>query len=79
MHDGSRRLRRRRGERPDIELAVEKLIHPTVGVMLWGAIGYGSRSPLVFIWGICALHKRSSGTVFDALSKWSLSANISAR
>jgi hypothetical protein len=75
MHDGSRRLRRRRGERPD----VEKPIHRAVRVMLWGAIGYGSRSLLVFIWGICALHKRSSGTVFDALSKWSLSANISAR
>jgi hypothetical protein len=42
---GSRRLRRRRGERPDIEFAVEKLIHCTVRVMLWGAIGYGSWSP----------------------------------
>jgi hypothetical protein len=79
MHDGSRRLRRRRGERPDVEFAVEKPIHRAVRVMLWGAIGYGSRSLLVFIWGICALHKRSSGTVFVALYKWSLSANISAR
>jgi hypothetical protein len=40
-----------RGERPDIEFAVERPIHSTVGVMVWGAIGYGSRSPLVFIRG----------------------------
>jgi hypothetical protein len=79
MHDGRRRVRRRRGERPDTEFAVERPIHRTVGAMVWGAIGYGSRSPSIFIRGsqydICALHKRSSATVFVALPKWSSSAN----
>jgi hypothetical protein len=51
MHDGRRRVRRRRGERPDTEFAVERPIHRTVGVMVWGAIGYGSRSPSIFIRG----------------------------
>jgi hypothetical protein len=39
----------------------------------WGAIGYGSRTPLVFIRGsmTSALHKRSCGTVFIASPKWS--------
>ncbi|CAH2000175.1 unnamed protein product [Acanthoscelides obtectus] len=36
MHDGRARVRRRRD---------------TVGVMVWGAIAYGSRSPLIFIRG----------------------------
>jgi hypothetical protein len=49
MHDGRRRVRRRRGERPDSEFAVERPIHRTVGVMVWGAFGYGSRSSLVLI------------------------------
>jgi hypothetical protein len=47
MHDGHRGIRRRRG----VEFAVEKSIHRTVGVMVWGAIGYGSKSSLVFIRG----------------------------
>jgi hypothetical protein len=51
MHDGRRRVRRRRGERPDTEFAVERPIHRTVGAMVWGAIGYGSRSPSIFIRG----------------------------
>jgi hypothetical protein len=31
--------------------AVERPIHRIIRVMVWGAIGYGSRSPLVFIRG----------------------------
>ncbi|CAH2007245.1 unnamed protein product [Acanthoscelides obtectus] len=30
---------------------VERHVHHTVGVMVWGAIAYGSRSPLIFIRG----------------------------
>lgn len=51
MHDGRRRVRRRRGERHDIGFVVERHVHRTVGVMVWGAIAYGSRSPLLFIRG----------------------------
>lgn len=51
MHDGRRRVRRHRGERRDIGFAVERHVHRTVGVMVWGAIAYGSRSPLLFIRG----------------------------
>ncbi|KAI4465039.1 transposable element-related [Holotrichia oblita] len=49
MHDGRMRVRRRRGERRDIQFPVERHVHRAVGVMVWGAIAYGSRSQLVFI------------------------------
>lgn len=49
MHDGRMRVRRRRGERRDIQFSVERHVHRVVGVMVWGAIAYGSRSQLVFI------------------------------
>ncbi|CAH1961450.1 unnamed protein product [Acanthoscelides obtectus] len=39
MHDGRARF------------FVERHVHHTVGVMVWGAIAYGSRSPLIFIRG----------------------------
>ncbi|CAH1996830.1 unnamed protein product [Acanthoscelides obtectus] len=51
MHDGRARVRRRRGERRNPQFFVERHVHHTVGVMVWGAIGYGSRSPLIFIRG----------------------------
>lgn len=51
MHDGRARVRRRRGERRNPQFSVERHVHRTVGVMVWGAIAYGSRSPLVFIRG----------------------------
>ncbi|CAH1964664.1 unnamed protein product [Acanthoscelides obtectus] len=51
MHDGRARVRRRRGERRNPQFFVEKHVHHTVGVMVWGAIAYGSRSPLIFIRG----------------------------
>ncbi|CAH1990549.1 unnamed protein product [Acanthoscelides obtectus] len=41
MHDGRARVRRRRGERRN----------PQFFFMVWGAIAYGSRSPLIFIRG----------------------------
>lgn len=51
MHDGRQRVRRLRGERRNIAFLVERYVARTVGVMIWGAIAYGSRSPLVFIQG----------------------------
>ncbi|CAH1960067.1 unnamed protein product [Acanthoscelides obtectus] len=51
MHDGRARVRRRRGERRNPQFFVERHVHHTVGVMVWGAIAYGSRSPLIFIRG----------------------------
>ncbi|CAH1996982.1 unnamed protein product [Acanthoscelides obtectus] len=51
MHDGPARVRRRRGERRNPQFSVERHVHHTVGVMVWGAIAYGSRSPLIFIRG----------------------------
>lgn len=50
-HDGRRRVRRRRGERREPHFDVERHVHRTVGVMVWGAIAHASRSPLVFIRG----------------------------
>ncbi|CAH1981761.1 unnamed protein product [Acanthoscelides obtectus] len=49
MHDGRARVRRRRGERRNPQFFVERHVHHIVGVMVWGAIAYGSRSPLIFI------------------------------
>ncbi|CAH1975670.1 unnamed protein product [Acanthoscelides obtectus] len=51
MHDGRARVRRRRGERRNPQFFVERHVHHTVGVMVWGAIAYGSRSSLIFIRG----------------------------
>ncbi|CAH2018799.1 unnamed protein product, partial [Acanthoscelides obtectus] len=51
MHDGRARVRRRRGERRNPQFFVERDVHHTVAVMVWGAIAYGSRSPLIFIRG----------------------------
>ncbi|CAH1979479.1 unnamed protein product [Acanthoscelides obtectus] len=51
MHDGRARVRRRRGQRRNPQFFVERHVHHTVGVMVWGAIAYGSRSPLIFIRG----------------------------
>ncbi|CAH1967750.1 unnamed protein product [Acanthoscelides obtectus] len=44
-------VRRRRGERSNPQFFVEGHVHHTVGVMVWGVIAYGSRSPLIFIRG----------------------------
>ncbi|CAH1966711.1 unnamed protein product [Acanthoscelides obtectus] len=49
MHDGRARVRRRHGERRNSQFFVERHVQHTVGVMVWGAIAYGSRSPLIFI------------------------------
>ncbi|CAH1991414.1 unnamed protein product [Acanthoscelides obtectus] len=50
--DGCRqRVRRRRGERRNPQFFVERHVIYTVGLMVWGAIAYGSRSPLIFIRG----------------------------
>jgi hypothetical protein len=46
MNDGRARVRRRRGERRDPQFDRERHVHHTV---IWGAIAYGSRSPVVFI------------------------------
>lgn len=41
------------GEENDsiMQFAMKKHVLRTVGVMVWGAISYGSRSPLVFVRG----------------------------
>ncbi|CAH1987993.1 unnamed protein product [Acanthoscelides obtectus] len=49
MHDGRARVRRRRGERRNPQFFVARHVHHTVGVMVWGAIAHGSKSPLIFI------------------------------
>jgi hypothetical protein len=51
MHDGRQRVRRLRGERRNPAYSVERHVTCTVGVMIWGAICYGSKSPLIFIQG----------------------------
>jgi transposase len=51
MHDGRRRVRRLRGERRNFAFSIERPVARTVGVMVWGAICFGSRSRLVFIQG----------------------------
>lgn len=47
-HNCQRSVRRRRGEWPDIVFGVEKYINSTVGIMVWGAIIYGSCWRLFF-------------------------------
>ncbi|CAH1983319.1 unnamed protein product [Acanthoscelides obtectus] len=42
MHDGRARVRRRRCERRNPQFFVERHVHHTVGVMVWGAKAYGS-------------------------------------
>ena len=51
MHDGRQRVRRLRGERRNLAFSVERHVARTVGVMIWGSICIGSRSPLIFIQG----------------------------
>jgi hypothetical protein len=51
MHDGRQRVRRLRGERRNSAYSVERHVARTVGVMIWRAICYGSKSPLIFIQG----------------------------
>ncbi|CAH1987174.1 unnamed protein product [Acanthoscelides obtectus] len=45
MHDGRARVRRRRGERRNPQFFVERHVHHTVGVMVWGAIAYEVLEP----------------------------------
>ncbi|RZC37901.1 DDE 3 domain containing protein [Asbolus verrucosus] len=44
-------VRKRHGERRDPQFSVERHVHRTVGVMVWGGIAYRSRSHLIFIRG----------------------------
>ena len=48
-HDGRGMVRRRPGERRHLQFAVQRHTALTQGVMVWGAICHGSRSPLVVI------------------------------
>ncbi|GFU62495.1 transposable element Tcb2 transposase [Trichonephila clavipes] len=43
------RVRRPCGERLNLAFALQRHITPTAGVMIWGAIAYNTRSPLVLI------------------------------
>ncbi|GFX30908.1 transposable element Tcb2 transposase [Trichonephila clavipes] len=47
--DNRARVWRTRGERLNPAFALQKHTTPTAGVMLWGAIAYNTRSPLVLI------------------------------
>ena len=49
--DGRLRVRRRPGERCLVECIRPRHTGPTPGLMVWGAISYNSRSPLVFVEG----------------------------
>lgn len=50
-NDGRQHVRRRRGERAHASTIVERHTGPTPGIMVWGAISYDSRSPLVVVEG----------------------------
>lgn len=50
-HDGRMRVRRFRGERRNVDFAVERDTARQQGIMVWGAICLGSRSPIVLIHG----------------------------
>lgn len=50
-HDGRIRVRRRGGERDDETCIARRHTAPTMGIMVWGAISYDSRSVLVRIQG----------------------------
>lgn len=50
-HDGRRMVRRRPGERRNLQFFQQRHTALTRGVMVWGAICHGSRSPLVIIPG----------------------------
>lgn len=45
------RVRRRREERCTLEFSLTRRVHQTVGIMVWSAITYRSRSLLVFVRG----------------------------
>lgn len=57
QNDGRRRVRRYRGERRNLQLAERRHTALTPGVMVWGAICLGQRSPLVFIPGTLNAHR----------------------
>ena len=50
-HDGRRSVRRPRRQRHNLEFAERRHTGLTPGIMIWGAICFGSGSPLVFIPG----------------------------
>lgn len=50
-NDGRINVRRRRNERQSNDCFLERHTVPTMGVMVWGAISYNSKSPLVRIEG----------------------------
>ncbi|GFY36596.1 transposable element Tcb1 transposase [Trichonephila clavipes] len=50
-HDGRIRVWRNRGERILNSCVMHRYIDPAPGIMVWGGIGYHSRSPLVRIAG----------------------------
>lgn len=47
MHDGRRRIRRRRGERADIGFALERHENKTVEITIWEAMTYNALSYIV--------------------------------
>ncbi|GFW72077.1 uncharacterized protein TNCV_4789651 [Trichonephila clavipes] len=49
--DNRVRVWRPRGERFNSAFALQRHIAPTAGVMVWGAIAYNTRPPLVLIYG----------------------------
>jgi hypothetical protein len=49
--DGRLRVRRPRGQRLNLQFTLRRHSGLTPGITVWGAIQFGSRSPLVFIQG----------------------------
>jgi hypothetical protein len=76
------RRRRRRGERRNFQFANK--IHTTLtqGVMVWVALSYGSRSPLVFVeqsLNASHLHSKHIRASISTVSKWLTEPHVSTR
>ncbi|CAH1991400.1 unnamed protein product [Acanthoscelides obtectus] len=56
MHDGRARVRRRRGERRNPQFFVERHVHHTVGVMVWGATAPGNMNAQRYIHEVLEPH-----------------------
>ncbi|GFS50570.1 uncharacterized protein TNCV_2041961 [Trichonephila clavipes] len=68
-HDGRIRVWRHREERMLNSCIMHRHTGPVPGIMVWGGIGFHSRTPLVCIAGTLkpALHLRDVGTSFSSI------------
>ncbi|GFU11408.1 transposable element Tcb2 transposase [Trichonephila clavipes] len=90
--DNRVRVWRPRGERFNRAFALQRHTTPTAGVMIWGAIVYNTRSPLVLIRGtmtaqryvhdilqphVLPLMQRLPGVIFQQDNAWPHTARVS--